>query len=429
MRWAFATGPLSRSLLSLAFVSAKPPRSVYQASTWTADSCTLTPRSKKSRGDFQKATRRVTPSTPSPIPRFSTRLCASSPLVAVAKTTSSAAPRVADCESTHGADASGIPQLSASPLGAQRSRLAPARCRSLFRTSRPMTFSTQRRLSRFVRERARRFQDDPQHVRRPLHGRPHRGRRDASARHEWIGARPRAPVGRPRSRILALTSFLSAWHGNTLPVAHRRGIASIKKYLLKSGAVRYRIWYLTPDNRSTDKGGFSTRAEAAAWIHDMEAGKMSGTFISNSALKTPMGRLIEDYVSLTAGLSRGAVAQRCSHADNSVLPHWKDWPVGRLTKRAVEEWIQHMSAASAGASTVQKAYQLLVSVVRRAVAANLIPSTPVRNVRLPRTWKARHPYLTYDEIAELAEAIDPRYRALISVLVVVPRYVGWCVRS
>lgn len=193
-------------------------------------------------------------------------------------------------------------------------------------------------------------------------------------------------------------------------------MASIEQYLLKSGAVRYRVRYLTPDYRSTDKGGFTSKAEATAWLHEMESRKMSGTFITNSALKTPMGKLIEEYVSLTAGLSRSTIAQRRSHADNWLLPHWTSWPVGRVTKRAVEEWIEGMTAAGAGASTVQKAHQLLTSVMRRALDANLIATNPVKNIRLPRIKAVRHPYLTYDEIAELAEAIDPRYRALVSLL-------------
>jgi len=213
-----------------------------------------------------------------------------------------------------------------------------------------------------------------------------------------------------------LTVFLRTWRGNARSAAHRQSMASIENYILKSGAVRYRVRYLTPDNTSTDKGGFATKAEATAWMHDMETRKMSGIFISNSALKTPMGALIEEYIALTAGPSRSTIAQRRSHADNWLLPQWRDWPVGRVTKRAVEEWIERMSASGAGAATVQKVHQLLVSVMKRAVDANLIPSNPVRNVRLPRMSKARHPYLTYNEIAELAEAIDPRYRALVSLL-------------
>lgn len=64
----------------------------------------------------------------------------------------------------------------------------------------------------------------------------------------------------------------------------------------------------------------------------MESHKRSGTFITNSALKPPMGNLIEEYVSLTAGLSRSTIAQHRSHADNWLLPHWTSWPVGRVTQ-------------------------------------------------------------------------------------------------
>lgn len=193
-------------------------------------------------------------------------------------------------------------------------------------------------------------------------------------------------------------------------------MASIDKYELKSGQTRWRVRYRKPDNKSTDKCGFRTKADAAHWLHEMEVAKRVGMFITPQAMRTPMRVLIEEYISLTVGLSRNTIAQRNSQARNWLLPKWGDFPVGSVSKQAVEQWVEEMRKAGAGDETIRKCHQILVSVMHRAVEQNLINRNPVKGIRLPRVVRNKHPYLTYDEVAELAEAIDPRYKMLVIFL-------------
>lgn len=188
------------------------------------------------------------------------------------------------------------------------------------------------------------------------------------------------------------------------------------KYTLSNGETRYRVRYVKPDNKPTDKRGFRTKAAARAWLHEMEVAKSSGTFVTVTAQRTLMGKLIDEHVGLTVGLSRNTVAQRRSHATNWVLPKWQNWPVGNVNKYAVEQWIQELTEDGAGAETIRKCHQLLVSVMERAVDQNLIARNLVKRVRLPRISTKKHPYLTFDEVAELATEIDPRYRLLVVFL-------------
>ena len=39
-------------------------------------------------------------------------------------------------------------------------------------------------------------------------------------------------------------------------------MATVEKYETKSGAILYRVRYRTPDNRSTQKRGFTTKRDA-----------------------------------------------------------------------------------------------------------------------------------------------------------------------
>jgi integrase len=59
---------------------------------------------------------------------------------------------------------------------------------------------------------------------------------------------------------------------------------------------------------------------------------------------------------------------------------------------------------------------MLHSILKLAVDDRLIPENPARGTELPKVPLRSHPYLTRAELIELADAIDPRYRALILTL-------------
>ena len=54
-------------------------------------------------------------------------------------------------------------------------------------------------------------------------------------------------------------------------------MATIEKYQISSGAMRYRVRYRTPDNRQTDKRGFKTKRDAQAWAEQLEVDKRRGS--------------------------------------------------------------------------------------------------------------------------------------------------------
>lgn len=66
-------------------------------------------------------------------------------------------------------------------------------------------------------------------------------------------------------------------------------------------------------------------------------------------------------------------------------------------------------------STVAKCYQVLGKIMAAAVDAGLLARSPCRAIRLPRVEREPPRFLTPAEVARLADAIDPRYRALVLV--------------
>lgn len=189
-----------------------------------------------------------------------------------------------------------------------------------------------------------------------------------------------------------------------------------QKYTLSDGSVRWKIRYRTADRRSTDKGGFRTKAEANAWWMQNAPAIVSGQAPSNRAGRVAVHTLVEQHLSRTVRLKPSTVAQRESHAHKWVLPWWEGRPAAEVTRTDVEKWVSWMIEKGAGAPTVNKAHQLLSQVFNRAVDDRVIAANPATRVALPREAPRKHPYLTLDELDELLGETDPRYRSLVTFL-------------
>jgi integrase len=99
----------------------------------------------------------------------------------------------------------------------------------------------------------------------------------------------------------------------------------------------------------------------------------------------------------------------------TALPRFGDAPLAAISQRDVRAWVAELSAGPLAPATVQKADQLLGKVMGAAVDAGMIPQTPCRRVPLPKVEREEMRFLTPAEVATLAAAIAPRYRALVLV--------------
>jgi integrase len=99
---------------------------------------------------------------------------------------------------------------------------------------------------------------------------------------------------------------------------------------------------------------------------------------------------------------------------NHILPPLGQTELNRLTPSVVRRWHSDLARAERLAvSTVAKCYRLLHAILETAVADELIVKNPclVRGAAQDRS--AERPIATLAEVLSLAEAVDPRYRALV----------------
>ena len=166
---------------------------------------------------------------------------------------------------------------------------------------------------------------------------------------------------------------------------------------------------------------FPTKKAADAWLRQKRLEVERGEHIDPK-----LGRVtLSEYVELWKKSS--AVAELRASTKNRDLDYVRNYLLPRLGKLALEDldfqtidrWIvdlkEHGGRKSGplGNETVAKACQILSKILDRAVKSGHISSNPCTHVKRPKPVKKQLKIITEIEIARLAGAIDPRFRALV----------------
>lgn len=158
---------------------------------------------------------------------------------------------------------------------------------------------------------------------------------------------------------------------------------------------------------------FAKKADAERWLRK-EAGAMDqGTWID----PTHGRMLFEDWAArwweTTPALRPSSRARDLSYLKTHILPAFGLIPLGAIDHTMVTAWVAELSASGKAPATVQKANQILAKIMASAVDSKRIPASPCIKVKLPKIEREEMRFILPHEIARLADAIHPRYRALV----------------
>lgn len=169
--------------------------------------------------------------------------------------------------------------------------------------------------------------------------------------------------------------------------------------------------YRTPDGRERSKS-FRRKVDAERFIAQVEVDKARGDWVDPRLGRITLGEWTEEYLSTVTNLRPSTRARDESYIRTHVLPRFGTTPLSSIDHMAVRAWVAELSARRAP-STVHKAHQLLSKILRTAVEAGLLARNPAERVPLPKIERIEMRFLAPDEVHDLAEAIDERYRALV----------------
>ena len=183
---------------------------------------------------------------------------------------------------------------------------------------------------------------------------------------------------------------------------------------VRHGKTTYRARYRDPAGREHAKV-FARKADAQRFLTEMENSKLKGTWTDPAQGRVLFRDWLAEWWTTTTNLRPSTRARDEMLLRRYALPRFGDVALVAISQRDVRAWVADLSARGLAPATVQKLYQLLGKLMGAAVDAGMIPQSPCRRVPLPKVEREEMRFLTSAEVATLAEAIQPRYHALVLV--------------
>ncbi|MDP1876897.1 MAG: site-specific integrase [Actinomycetota bacterium] len=159
---------------------------------------------------------------------------------------------------------------------------------------------------------------------------------------------------------------------------------------------------------------FARKVDAQAWLDEVTAAMVTGQYVDPRAGKVTLRQYAEGWQSLHVG--REATAAIIDNALRvHILPALGDRTVASLRRSDVQGLVKRVSETLA-ARTVRNVYDVLNRVLAAAVDDRVIAVSPARRITLPAVEDSEVVPPTAADVAALAAAVAPRYRALVVLL-------------
>jgi integrase len=183
---------------------------------------------------------------------------------------------------------------------------------------------------------------------------------------------------------------------------------------VRDGRLTWEVRWYDPDRRLRGKT-FKRKVDAEQFRAQVEVDKRAGTYADPALSKTLLAEWAARWEVTQVHLRRSTQTRDRLLLERFILPRFGRRQLAAIGQLDVRQWVADLTAQGLAPSTVAKCYQVLGKVMAAAVDAGLIARSPCRAIKLPRVEREPPRFLTPAEVARLANAIDPRYRALVLV--------------
>ena len=183
-------------------------------------------------------------------------------------------------------------------------------------------------------------------------------------------------------------------------------------HIRKKGVGRWQVRYRDPSGEERART-FRRRVDAERYLVTIEADKLRGTWTDPRLEKTTVNEWVPTWQAGRVHLRPSTRISAESLLRNHVLPYFGSRRLGSVTQIDVQSFVVHLEEKGLSASTIRQAYLLIAGVFSSALDSGLIPRTPCRSIKLPPKSQTEMRFLSTDEVAEVADAIDSPYRALV----------------
>jgi integrase len=165
--------------------------------------------------------------------------------------------------------------------------------------------------------------------------------------------------------------------------------------------------------RMVSIGTFATARRASDALAEAQTDQHRGAWVAPERSRTTVGEWAERWFASTGHLRPNTQALYRWLLDRYVLPTFGAAELGAVDTQAVRRWLSNLHKSGLSKSTIAKAYRVLRQLLQHAVDAGYISRNPcsIRGAASEPEPAMRCP--TIDDVLAVADAIDPRFRALV----------------
>lgn len=176
---------------------------------------------------------------------------------------------------------------------------------------------------------------------------------------------------------------------------------------------RWRARYRDPEGKQRSRT-FDRKVDAEKFLVGLEHAKLSGTYIEVNAGDITFKDVAEKW--------RRAQIHRPSTVESVEImlrrhayPKLGARPIGKIRPSEVQEWVKSLEDVLAP-STIETVARYVVSIFKMCVKDRLIAFSPADDLKVPKKERTAIVPLKVDQVLAIADAIQPRYSALVMLL-------------
>jgi integrase len=186
----------------------------------------------------------------------------------------------------------------------------------------------------------------------------------------------------------------------------RRHFGSVRKR--PSGRWQALFWQ---DERVQSAGTFATKADAQAFLSAMETDLRRGKWVDPKGGQMTLGDYANEWLNQRADLAERTAELYRHVLDKHVLSVLGTSTLTELSPTKIRSW--HANIAKDHPATASKAYRLLSSIMRTAVADGMISTSPCKVEGAGTEHAAERPIASVDEVELLSRAMPEHLRIVV----------------
>lgn len=183
-------------------------------------------------------------------------------------------------------------------------------------------------------------------------------------------------------------------------------------WIRRRASGRYQARYPSPDGVTRSRT-WDRRVDAERWLRQELARVDRGEWVDPAAGMVTFGEWVDRWEASRVHVRESTRERDESYLRSLVLPHFGSRQLRAITPTEVQNWVSKLTRDGYAPATVQLAYGLLSMALSAAVEAGVLVRSPSEGTKLPKRQRREMRFLSMDELHELADVMDPRYRVLV----------------